>query len=193
MPFQNKKILDSFLLKVFVTKRQSLILGIKSSVLTTFWEPKYLKWWITCILVFSTRQSLSFVWLWECSRDHAQKCWVSTIYAKHSNLFLPPSITGAITPVGPTAMSSMGAHQISLVQLVVGFGTAWITTLFISKSISLRSALKSLGWGLLIIRDYWTLNEVNDEFLQKELPGKGDPAFTSPTDCRSCWCNHLPI
>ncbi|KIM46888.1 hypothetical protein M413DRAFT_440460 [Hebeloma cylindrosporum] len=52
----------------------------------------------------------------------------------------------------------MFAYQVSLVQLVVGLGATWITTLLITKSGSLRSALKSLGncpgKGILLLHPF---------------------------------------
>jgi len=39
----------------------------------------------------------------------------------------------------------------------------------------------------------WPLNDIDDEFSQKELPGKGNPAFTSLPVSGHCWWTHLPV
>jgi hypothetical protein len=58
----------------------------------------------------------------------------------------------------------------SLVQLVVGLGVAWIANLLIAKSNSLRSALKSQGWGCLSPM-VWT--KLITSFHKRNCPGKG--------------------
>jgi len=102
----------------------------------------------------------------------------------------PPILSTILIPVGPIPMSSTDVHQISFVQLVVGLVAAWFTTFLISKSISLRSALKYMGWSYLLFeaieRGWWRV-------FTKELPGERDPDFTPLRECGSCRWTHLPV
>lgn len=90
------------------------------------------------------------------------------------NFFLHPCcrLKSAIIPVGfiTPAKSGMLAHHVSLVQLVVGLGAAWIVNLLIAKSNSLRSALKSLGCGCLSSL-IWT--KLTTNLHKRNCPGKG--------------------